>query len=295
MLRVLCVCTGNTCRSPMAQALLQREADRLGLPVAVSSAGFAAFPGDSVSENTVTVMAETDIDLSAHRARALTPYLLDESDYVICMSESHRAALLPFVSKEKLVVPPGGVPDPFGGDEAVYRATRDVLEAFLIPWLHNVAQPVIEPLTEETVPAVAALERQCFSTPWSEESIRAELKNEQAHLWTLSVCRDVVGYIGLHLVLDEASVTNLAVAPAFRRKGYGKALLQTAVAFCEEQCCAFLTLEVRAGNTGAIALYSAMGFTERGRRKNYYQQPTEDALLLTRDFPKKKDDPPCES
>ena len=295
MLRVLCVCTGNTCRSPMAQSLLQTEIDRRGLPVAVSSAGLAAFPGDPATDHAVTVMAETGADLGAHRARPVTPYLLDESDYVICMSESHRAALLPYVPAEKLVVPPGGVPDPFGGDEETYRRTRDALQAFLLPWLDRVAQPVIAPLCEETVPAVAALEPRCFSTPWSEESIRAELKNEQAHLWTLSVCREVVGYIGIHLVLDEASVMNLAVDPAFRRKGYGKALLQTAVVFCERERCAFLTLEVRAGNDAAIALYRAMGFTERGRRKNYYQQPTEDALLLTRDFPEEKDDPSCES
>ncbi len=295
MLRVLCVCTGNTCRSPMAAALLRREADRLKLPLSASSAGLAAFPGDPASGNAVRVMGEWGVDLSAHRARAVTPYLLDESDYVICMSESHRAALLPYVSAEKLVVPPGGVPDPYGGDEDCYRATRDALQGFLRGWLQTVSAPEIAPLTEADVPAVAALERDCFSTPWSEESVRAELQNETAHVWTLKSCKETVGYIGVHIVLDEAEVMNLAVLPAFRRRGFGRLLLQTAIVYCKETGCAFLSLEVREGNEAALALYTALGFAVCGRRKHYYQQPTEDALLLRRDLTNEKDDPKCES
>lgn len=295
MLRVLCVCTGNTCRSPMAEALLQREADRLGLPVSVSSAGLAAFPGDPASAHAVSVMAELDVDLSGHRARAVTPYLLAESDYVICMSESHRAALLPYVPAEKLVVLPGGVPDPFGGDEERYRATRDALQAFLCAWLAEVAAPVLAPLTEADLPAAAALEKACFSTPWSEESLRGELQNENARVWTLSVCREIVGYIGVHLVQDEAEVMNLAVLPAFRRRGFGRRLLQTALAFCRENGCVRLFLEVRESNEAALALYRSLGFTVCGRRKHYYQQPPEDALLLQCALSGEKDDPLCES
>ncbi len=294
MLRVLCVCTGNTCRSPMAQHLLQMLADRQKLPVTVRSAGLAAFAGDPASENAVAAMRDLGLDLSAHRATPVSAYALAESDYVICMNERHAAALAGAVPPEKLVVPPGGVPDPFGGDLALYRATRDRLLAFLEDWLAQAAQPEIAPMTADTVPAVAAIEKSCFSTPWSEDAVRGELSNPQALVLTLSVCKEIVGYIGVHIVLDEASVTNLAVLPAFRRKGYGRLLLEAAVRACVIRDCAFLTLEVRAGNEGARALYASCGFSVCGRRKNYYEKPTEDALLYTRFFPK-KDDPVCES
>lgn len=284
MLRVLCVCSGNTCRSPMAQSILQLLADRQNLPLMVRSAGLAAFAGDPAAENAVLAMQEIGGDLSAHRARPVSAYMLDESDYVICMSSSHAAALRPYVPAEKIVVPPGGVPDPFGGDLNLYRQTRERLFAFLDPWLKTVSAPVISPLTADTVPAVAAIEQACFSTPWSEESIRQELENEQALVLTLSVCKETVGYIGMHIVLDEAYMTNLAVLPAFRRKGCGRRLLEEAVCACKKRQCAFLTLEVRESNEAAQSLYRACGFVLCGRRKRFYEKPTEDALIYTRDF-----------
>lgn len=284
MLRVLCVCTGNTCRSPMAQALLQQLADREGLPVQVRSAGLAAFAGDPASQNAVLAMQELGVDLSARRASPLTAYALDESDWVICMSSRHAAALAPYVAAEKIVVPPGGVPDPFGGDLDCYRKTRDSLRSFLENWLHTISAPVLSPLTNAAVPGVAAVEKACFSTPWSEESIRQELGNDQALVLTLSVCGDVVGYIGAHIVLDEAYVTNLAVLPAFRRKGFGRRLLEAMIDACRKRQCAFLSLEVRESNAAAQSLYRSCGFTLRGRRKHFYEKPTEDALILTREF-----------
>ena len=287
MVRVLCVCTGNTCRSPMAQALLQQAAQQQNLPLEADSAGLAAFAGDPVSENAVLALRECGIDLSGHRARVLTRYALEQSDYVLCMSERHAAALSGLVPPEKLVVPPGGVPDPYGGDLALYRQTRDRLRAFLESWLSEISAPVLAPLSAATVPGVAAIEQACFSTPWSEQSIREELQNTQATVLTLAVCKEVVGYIGVHIVLDEAYVTNLAVLPAFRRKGYGRQLLEAALQTCEERQCAFLSLEVRVSNEAAKALYASCGFSERGRRKAFYEKPTEDALIYTCDLPKK--------
>lgn len=93
----------------------------------------------------------------------------------------------------------------------------------------------------------------------------------------------VLGYAGLQAVLDEGYINNVAVAPAYRRRGVAGALIAALVRFGEAKL-SFLTLEVRASNAPAIALYEKYGFTQAGRRKNYYDDPREDALLLTRRF-----------
>ena len=284
MLQVLFVCSGNTCRSPMAAALLNRKAADAGLPVAAQSAGLAAFSGDAASENAVEALREVEIDLSAHRSRPVTPYLLEESDLVVCMSEGHRRALLPYVPAEKLRVPPGGVPDPFGGDLSVYRACRDALSAYVDGLLAELSVPVVRPMATGDIPAVAALEKQCFSVPWSEAGLREELENENAHFFVAEVCGEVCGYVGLHIILDEGYLCNLAVNANLRRRGIGLALMNAATECCKASGCAFLSLEVRRSNAAAIALYEALGFTKRGERKGFYALPEEDALILTLDF-----------
>ena len=284
VLRVLFVCSGNTCRSPMAALLFQAKAEAAGLPAAAQSAGLAAFAGDCASENAVAVMRERGLDLSAHRARPVTPYLLEESDLVVCMSEGHRRALAPFVEREKLLVPPGGVPDPFGGDLETYRACADALSAYLDTLLSALAVPRVRPMTEKDVPALAVLEAQCFSVPWSENALREELENEHAHFFAAELCGELCGYVGLQILLDEGYLCNLAVSEAFRRRGIGKALMTAAIECCKAHGCAFLSLEVRPSNTAAVRLYEALGFTKRGERKQFYTLPDEDALILTLDF-----------
>ena len=142
----------------------------------------------------------------------------------------------------------------------------------------------LTPMTMEHIPQVAALERACFSRPWSEESLQSELWNDSAvSIVAESEDGSVLGYAGLQTVLDEGYITNVAVDQTYRRQGIADELIAAFVRFGQAKL-AFLTLEVRASNSPAIALYAKHGFVEVGRRKNYYDDPKEDALLMTLTF-----------
>ncbi len=136
-------------------------------------------------------------------------------------------------------------------------------------------------MNEQHIGAVARLERDCFSQPWSERVLEAELKNPNALFLAAIEDEALIGYAGIHRVLDEGYIANIAVDSRFRRDGVATALLSGLFAFARENRLGFLTLEVRGGNEPAIAFYRKMGFGEVGRRRNYYANPTEDAILMT--------------
>lgn len=137
-------------------------------------------------------------------------------------------------------------------------------------------------LEERQLREASALERLCFSTPWSEEMFRAELSSPLSHyLAAIDEGGRLLGYAGMQAVLDEGYISNIAVAPESRRLGIADALLSALIDFGRAGGLSFLTLEVREHNAPAISLYSKHGFEVVGRRKNYYQNPREDALLMT--------------
>ena len=144
----------------------------------------------------------------------------------------------------------------------------------------------IVPMTAEHLNEVAALELACFSRPWSRQMLAEELDNQcAAFLVALEPETDkVIGYAGLLVAADEGYITNVAVFPPYRRRGAAGKLLDVFLRFARANHLAFLTLEVRPSNAAAIALYTRFGFREAGRRRNYYDLPREDALILTRDF-----------
>ena len=135
-------------------------------------------------------------------------------------------------------------------------------------------------MNADHVAQVAELEKLCFSDPWSERSIAAELTNKLA-LWLVAEeYGRVAGYIGSQTVPDESDMMNVAVHPEFRRRGIAEALVTALCAALKAQGSVSLTLEVRASNDPAKALYEKLGFEQVGRRPNYYRNPKEDALIL---------------
>lgn len=140
-------------------------------------------------------------------------------------------------------------------------------------------------MTEASLPQLAALEKACFpADPWSEALFRDALDNPAVAI-LLAQGKDggILGYAVLSVILDEGNLDNIAVAPDARRQGVADALLGTVLSFGREHL-SVLTLEVRASNAPAAALYEKHGFAAVGRRKNYYTDPKEDAILMTLEF-----------
>ena len=143
---------------------------------------------------------------------------------------------------------------------------------------------ILIPTQPRHLKAAAELERACFTHPWTEKQLAEDLDNE---LLTLLAAEGadgtLLGYGEVRTVVDEGTLERIAVAPQYRRRGVAEAILRRFLQDGREKL-AFLTLEVRAGNAPAIALYEKLGFRVVGRRKNYYRELHEDALLMTVEF-----------
>ena len=141
---------------------------------------------------------------------------------------------------------------------------------------------IIAKMTVAHIEEIAILEKECFSSPWSEDGLNAELDNKFARFYVAFLEGEIAGYIGSHNVLGEVYITNVAVFPRFRRKGVGRALVELLVGEMRTENADFVTLEVRESNQNAILLYEKCGFEKVGKRKDFYEKPREDAVLMTK-------------
>ncbi len=138
-------------------------------------------------------------------------------------------------------------------------------------------------MTSEHIPEIALLEKECFSSPWSENALSEELNNESSH-FIVAVSDKVLGYIGVQEICGEAYITNIAVFDEYRKNGIGRKLLILAAEGAKSRKCEFITLEVRESNKSAISLYESEGFDIAGIRKNFYSDPTENGIIYTKYF-----------
>ncbi len=132
------------------------------------------------------------------------------------------------------------------------------------------------------LPQLEELEQQCFSIPWTWDQLMSQLPDDCHEFLAAEQEGKVLGYVGMMTVLDEGYISNVAVDPAFRRQGIADRLITELLDRARIRELSFVTLEVREHNEPAIALYRKHGFAPVGLRKNYYELPVENALLMTK-------------
>ncbi len=149
----------------------------------------------------------------------------------------------------------------------------------------------IVPMTLFHIGKLVELEKICFSHPWTANGFISELDKDGANFFvaeavTKSAPGEVLGYFGLNTVLDEGYIANIAVFPEHRSKGVASELIQHAISYAAEQNLMFLSLEVRESNNKAISLYERFSFEPVGLRKNFYSNPQENGVVMTRNIKK---------
>lgn len=138
-------------------------------------------------------------------------------------------------------------------------------------------------LQAEHIDQLAELERQCFSDPWSRESLASELENPLAQYYLCLEQGQVLGYIGTRQLGDEWEIVNVAVRPERRREHIASRLMTWLLEDAAVKQCTRIFLEVRESNVPAIGCYRRFGFRQVGLRKHYYENPTENAILMMRE------------
>lgn len=143
---------------------------------------------------------------------------------------------------------------------------------------------VVSEMEPKHIEDLERLEKECFSTPWSFDSLVSELSNPLAVFRVAEIGGRVAGYVGMHHIVDEGYICNIAVFPQFRRHGVATMLMEELVSYAKENDMATISLEVRESNLTAREFYEKFQFEVVGERKNFYANPTENALIMTKTF-----------
>ncbi len=288
MKTILFVCSGNTCRSPMATALFNALQDD---EFSADSAGLGALQGDGISCGALDALRFTatppneKLPYPTYLSKPVSEAEMGNAHLVYGITQRHTEALIARFPhhKEKIRPFPLEIPDPFGRDAGVYLQTLAAIRCGIFEIYREAkkGQDGIYPaVAERDLFDILTIEKQSFSTPWSEKSFRMSLDNPITHAIVKIRNSRVTGYALYSVLFEDCELYNIATDPAHRGQGIGNELLAAVVDDCRKRGGEVLRLEVRQSNLPAQSLYRKFGFIEEGKRKNYYQNPTEDAILM---------------
>ncbi len=290
MKNILFVCSGNTCRSPMAQGIFNKIAKEKGLPFFATSCGCATYGGDKASANSVKVCKEIEVDLNAHISRGLTVEAVENAYKIYPLSDSHFHVLKQYFKNKNGIENSLDIFDPFGGDEDVYKKCREEIEEKIDEIFNellseNYDENFISFAGENDIKSLVNLGEKYFSDFWNDETLKNYCENSRLIL--LKSCDEngnVLGYICGRYIYETSEIDRVVVDEKYRGKGFAKSLINEFEKIAKSKNVFEILLEVRASNTPAQKLYEKCGFEKISERKDYYSNPTEDAIIMRKEI-----------